>query len=179
MGDADPSGSPPDPVAFARDAHDHDMTLIQDGDLFHSVVVGYGSMGMVYAYTLECRDPFWLRESNDFRPWNDVDPVAEARANRHYKVNIDLVSWETNPACWVRSWNVTSSNGRTPTERKETEENVDDFFSSLVDEIFKSAVQGKPYPSGPPWKVRGDFAPFGKDRKETASYIALRRRRAR
>lgn len=176
----EPDGGITDPVAFARDAHAHDAALIQDDDLFHSVVVGYGSMGIVYAYTLECRDPFWLRETNEFRRWNDVDPVAEARNARHYKVNVNMAGGETNPQCWVRSWREVQSGGRTPTERKEKIETVDDYLGSLPSKVSDAVdAIGSPTPGTPPWQNRVGVAPFERDRTETASYVALRRRRAR
>jgi len=57
----EPSDGITDPEKFAADVSTHGMALIQNDDLFHSVVVGYGCMGIVYAYTLKVRDAFWLR----------------------------------------------------------------------------------------------------------------------
>ena len=175
-----------DPVAFARDAQRHDMTLIQDDDLFHSVVVGYGSMGIVYAYTIECQDPYWLREEGTFRRWNEIDPVAEAQASRHYKVNINLAAGSRNPRCWTRSWTLADRNGREPTERRSEVETVDDFIRTLPERIGRRILQesdpwGEITPTVPPWYQRRqeDPEPFKQDRTETASYIALRRRWAR
>jgi hypothetical protein len=45
------------------------MELIQDDDIFHSVVVGYGCMGVVYAYTMKVVDEYWLREETKLLSW--------------------------------------------------------------------------------------------------------------
>lgn len=51
-----------DREAFEADAGDHEMQLIQDDEVFHSVVVGYGCMGNVFHYTMEVRDAYWIQE---------------------------------------------------------------------------------------------------------------------
>lgn len=61
-----------DPAKFAKDADTHNMGLIQNDDLFHSVVVGYGCMGIAYAYTLKVRDFYWLEEETTLMPWNTL-----------------------------------------------------------------------------------------------------------
>lgn len=68
----EPSDGITDPAKFAADASTHGMALIQNDDLFHSVVVGYGCMGIVYAYTLKVRDAFWLREKTTLMDWNTL-----------------------------------------------------------------------------------------------------------
>ncbi len=177
-----------DPVAFARAAHRHDTTLIQDDDLFHSVVVGYGSVGIVYAYTIECRDAFWLRERNYTPGWSEVDPVAVARENRHAKVNIDLAAGSQNPQSWVRTWNPVPARPGDPPERNDDLDPVGEFlenFQRLAEEAAEGA--GLDLESDPPGALtqlpvdRSDelgIDPFDNS-KSSASYIALRRRRAR
>lgn len=61
-----------DREAFEEDTAEHEMELIQDDDLFHSVVVGYGCMGIVYAYTLEVIDNYWLKEETKLMAWSDL-----------------------------------------------------------------------------------------------------------
>jgi len=184
----EPADGITDPVAFAKDAHSHDMTLIQDDDLFHSVVVGYGSMGIVYAYTIECQEAFWLRERNYTPGWREVDPVSVARGNRHAKVNIDLAAGSQNPQCWVRTWNLASAGADDPPERNDDLEPATEFFENFP-RLVKEAAEGGglALESTPPGVIaqlpvdRGDelgIDPFENGDK-SASYIALRRRRAR
>lgn len=68
----EPSDGITDPEKFAADADRHGMGLIQNDDLFHSVVVGYGCMGIVYAYTLEVRESYWLKEETRLMDWNTL-----------------------------------------------------------------------------------------------------------
>ncbi len=58
----EPEGGITDREKFEADAGDHEMRLIQDDDVFHSAVVGYGCMGNVFHYTLEVRDSYWVQE---------------------------------------------------------------------------------------------------------------------
>jgi D-arabinono-1,4-lactone oxidase len=43
--------------------------LEQDDDLFNAMVVSYGCMGVVFAYTLKVRDEYWLREETECVEW--------------------------------------------------------------------------------------------------------------
>lgn len=108
----EPSHGITDPVKFAADASTHGMALIQNDDLFHSVVVGYGCMGIVYAYTLKVRDAFWLREETTLMDWNTLkrklspsedNPDAEAKAQavrdfvtkddtRHFQILLNIAA---------------------------------------------------------------------------------------
>lgn len=110
-----------DPDLFEQEVADHGMTLIQDDEVFHSTVVGYGAMGVVYAYTFEVRDDYWLSESSDLWQWNELKQElgygtsgAEARAevqrflkgSRHLQFQLNLAGVQTdspqNPICMVR-----------------------------------------------------------------------------
>ncbi len=202
----EPSDGVTDPRKFARDAGTHDMVLVQDDDIFHSVVVGYGSMGMVYAYTLELREPFWLREENTFETWGTFDPYQEAQPsnNRHYQFLVNIVEPQLDvftgtapsnapaPLCLVRKRNEVSARGRTPTERFNTQNEVEKYveafltpytgfdpsklknldFSVALNRVMNFNIGDLVAPD-PPFK-----APPGgtRGRHETASYIALRRK---
>lgn len=68
----EPSNGITDRKAFEADTADHNMELIQDDELFHSVVVGYGCMGVVYAYTLQVVDNYWLKEETELLAWSSL-----------------------------------------------------------------------------------------------------------
>lgn len=68
----EPSDGITDREAFEADAGEHDTELIQDDDIFRSVVVGYGCMGVVYAYTLKVMDTYWLREETTLMAWSEL-----------------------------------------------------------------------------------------------------------
>ncbi len=116
-----------DREAFERDTGDHHMELIQDDDLFHSVVVGYGCMGIVYAYTIEVRDSYWLREESNLLDWNtlkrklgrssaSVENFVTKNDTRHFQFLLNLAAEQVpreklvddahdgphNPICLVR-----------------------------------------------------------------------------
>lgn len=132
----EPSDGITDPVKFAADTHTHDMALIQNDDLFHSVVVGYGCMGIVYAYTLELQKShwlgheqhtdkqrsYWLREENEINEWGAFDPLQGAKNNRHYSIYVDLIgpqikAGNQTPICLVRKRNRAEAGNWEPTER--------------------------------------------------------------
>jgi hypothetical protein len=203
----EPTDGITDPAKFAKDASKHDMGLIQNDDLFHSVVVGYGCMGIVCAYTLELQKPYWLREENTLKRWKQFDPVqgAENENTRHYTIYVDLIESQlgetSNPLCLVRKRGRAEANGRTPTERsnlqnttgriteswtgflreaargnsQEAREYVSEFDEQTdqIDDIWQGLYSGN-IP-----QIFGFDPPFRGQRDETASYIALRRRKAR
>ncbi|NBB86756.1 MAG: FAD-binding protein [Bacteroidetes bacterium] len=190
----EPSNGITDPAKFAKDAGTHDMALIQNDDLFHSVIVGYGCMGIVYAYTIEVQDAYWLREENEVERWEALNPVQDARNNRHYSIYVDLIEPQledtTNPACLVRMRNETSARGRSPTERSNPfnmEERLEqslasddeDFFQEYVEQLNQIQDFWDGLLAGDPTQMFGYNPPFRGGRDETASYIALRRRAAR
>jgi hypothetical protein len=57
---------------FEDDIGEHGMALIQNDEVFHSVVSAYGSMGIATAYTIGVRPRFFLREKNDIRTWQEL-----------------------------------------------------------------------------------------------------------
>lgn len=70
---------------FEREVGTHETTLIQDDDVFHSVVVGYGCMGVAYSYTIDVREKYWLYEQNVKTKWNsfknNIDTLREPPEN--------------------------------------------------------------------------------------------------
>ena len=116
-----------DRAAFEADTAAHGMTLIQDEDVFHAAVVGYGCMGIAYAYTLDVRDCYWLEESSHLEQWSSLsrklssDSVAEfVGRSRHLQILVNLpivqdqvtVTWAgeeidpDDPICLVRRHDV-------------------------------------------------------------------------
>lgn len=73
----EPSEGITDPAAFRADQNTHGMGLIQDDKVFYSAVVGYGCMGVVYAYTLKVRDYYWLKEHTETRSWLNYSSISD------------------------------------------------------------------------------------------------------
>ncbi|MCU4719118.1 FAD-binding protein [Halapricum hydrolyticum] len=91
----EPSDGITDPAEFGRDKTTHGMGLIQDDETFYSVVVGYGCMGVVYAYTMEVRDYYWLKEDTQSRSWLDYSSITDDYTG---KLETDEISTaETDP----------------------------------------------------------------------------------
>ncbi len=67
----EPTGGVTDPAAYAE-RHPEGPRLVQDDDLFYSVVVSMGCLGVVTSYVLEVRPAFRLRETRTLKDWNDV-----------------------------------------------------------------------------------------------------------
>ena len=48
------------------------IKLIQDDDTFYSVVVGFGTMGLVYSFIIKTRPFYYITESRSMHKWKDV-----------------------------------------------------------------------------------------------------------
>lgn len=127
----EPTDGITDRESFEADVGEHGSILVQDDDIFHSAVVGYGSMGVAYAYTIEVMDRYFLHEENVTKKWDDFkgdigaligEPdhtrsFAEATASsnyptgaRHFQFLVNLPQVENpglndprNPRCLLKS----------------------------------------------------------------------------
>lgn len=66
----EPSNGISDPAKFRQSARGE--RLVQDDDVFYSVVCGYGLFGVATTYTLEVRDLYWLDENYSHLTWKQV-----------------------------------------------------------------------------------------------------------
>jgi L-gulono-1,4-lactone dehydrogenase len=76
----EPTDGVTDRIAFNRDHEKHEMTLEQDDDLFYSMVVSFGCMGIVYAYTLKVREEYWLNEDTELIEWPSLSAELEEKS---------------------------------------------------------------------------------------------------
>jgi|GEM_PF-2165415 len=115
---------------FEDDVGTHGTTLIQNDDVFHSVVVGYGVMGVAHSYTIQVRDKFFLHEHNRHQHWDSfkhdistlidrpsphqpfsevVDSANQPTGARHFQFRVNLPQVELankdrrNPKCLLIS----------------------------------------------------------------------------
>lgn len=121
----EPTGGITDPASFESRRASHRMELIQDDDVFYSVVAGFGCMGIAYAYTLVVRDAYWLRERSELMGWHELREQLDVRPgeipdvlerSRHLQVLLnvadasfaagDLVVDDPDPICLVRTHDV-------------------------------------------------------------------------
>jgi hypothetical protein len=68
----EPTDGVTSPTLFERDQEHHGMVLEQDDDLFYSMVVSYGCMGIAFAYTLKVREEYWLWEDTELIEWPEL-----------------------------------------------------------------------------------------------------------
>lgn len=87
-----------DPEAFQKDERikQHGITLIQDDEKFNAVMVGIGSVGIVFSMILEAQPDYRLFEERILRNWEDVkkEMMQEGmyhyiNAHRHFEVLIN------------------------------------------------------------------------------------------
>lgn len=195
----EPDNGITDPEAFGNHTDEHDMALIQDTDIFRSAVVGYGSLGVATAYTLEVRDAYWLEENTNWTRWHSVSPRSGAQNNRHYSLVVELLTPQafgnTNPHTRVRTRNPALPAAGGPTERVKTRNRPHEFIN-VAKEEFEQLIKPKNPKNVPGWGnpnkqinnpqrffsnlfvnqiTQSLTAPFEQGRSKTASYIALRR----
>lgn len=199
----EPSDGITDPTRFGRAFDEHGMVLEQDDDLFHSVVVSYGCMGIATAYTLEVRDAYWLEEDSKLTSLRHVQglldgpPVPlgdghEAPAflpeDRHIQVLINTAQLgQDDVTCLIRRHSETDVQKKPsnwlqkwPPERRPNLPQM--VVQSLVERIDLPAPDDDRPRLGDQlevtfFEVASREKPFVRGRSETASYIALRRLR--
>ena len=71
----EPKNGISDPLKFKKVAEN--KFLIQNDEVFHSVVCGYGLFGAAFSYTLEVRDTYWLEEAYEYKTWKQVEKMLE------------------------------------------------------------------------------------------------------
>ena len=71
--------------------YDGPAELVQDDTWFYAALVGMGSLGIVYALTLEVREAFLLKEVRRLSTWEEVEPQLDAAlaAKQHYEVYLN------------------------------------------------------------------------------------------
>jgi hypothetical protein len=106
----EPTNGITDRAAFDRDSAKHGMVLEQNDDTFYSAVVGFGCMGIAFAYTFKVREAYWLRECSETMTWpkladllrnmKDIEGVGRAPAisdqNRHCQLFINIAEMQSS-----------------------------------------------------------------------------------
>ncbi|MCB0429667.1 MAG: FAD-binding protein [Flavobacteriales bacterium] len=64
----EPSNGITDPARYTNSK----IRLVQNDDVFHSALVGFGGFGLIYSYTIETRDMYYIREDRVLRKWAEV-----------------------------------------------------------------------------------------------------------
>jgi len=188
----EPTDGVTDPVEFGKDTNRHDMALIQDDEIFRNAVVGYGSLGVATAYTLELRDPYWLRENNYIESWNNLNLYQEAQNHRHLNVLVDLAGPQVtgnpnpNPLCRVRTQDIVPSRNRAPTERRTIGDTIGGVTEAILSEIGELPLEVisnlndpvsviEQFPRDLMRDVANAASPFKGGHNETLWHYALRR----
>jgi len=118
----EPSNGVTDPELFKADTEvqNHKIELIQDDDTFHAVMVGVGSMGLVFSMIIEVQESYRLYEERRIWDWEKMkakmqegDLYAFVNSHRHFEVLINpyIDDTEESPArrCLVTTRNYTHS----------------------------------------------------------------------
>jgi hypothetical protein len=187
---------------FEENVGTHDTTLIQDDDVFHSTVVGYGAMGVATSYTIKVRDHYFLYENSVKKKWNKLkgnNGLIEKKLNasdvRHFNflLNIPKVYGSPsteNPFCMARTRKFESSWKSKPKKSppswppRRTAKAMQDFSRFLRDQTTGAGVD--PMTKNPflASLINNFFGsqtnkPFKSNgltkQHDTANYVALRR----
>jgi L-gulono-1,4-lactone dehydrogenase len=78
-----------------------DGELRKDDDVFNSVVVGMGCMGVIYSAAIAVEPEYWLTEVRELSTWaKERERIPDAlQANRHYEVYLNLYGEHRCIAC--------------------------------------------------------------------------------
>jgi hypothetical protein len=196
----EPTNGVTDRAAFDRERAKHGMLLEQNDDLFYAMVVSFGCMGIVYAYTLKVPDEYWLKEETGCIEWprlsaqlsstttipgvGTVPTVADSARHVWFMLNIAEMQGADktpSPACFFIKRDIANAVGEPdhwhrawPPERRS------DFWKEVaqdwggLDRSRSHAGVGK--------KIRNNFVnndvgkpAFQGDHWSSVSYIAHRR----
>jgi len=72
----EPTDGITDPAKYA----DKKIKLVQDDDMFYSVVVSLGCMGIICSFVLRVMPMYWLEESKTLTTWSKVKPQLADRS---------------------------------------------------------------------------------------------------
>jgi hypothetical protein len=182
----EPTDGITDRSSFEADVGEHGMTLVQDDEIFHSAVVGYGAMGVATGYTLKVRDRFYLRETTEVRPWddlkNDLDTYKQANSNnRQFQIllNTQSIHDPTTPRQMCLVTKFEEKNWQPDPNERDEKGSFRKFRDSitgggtdpLTDNPLLATIMTEAF-----FRNQMDGPQFDGSQK-TASYIALRRLR--
>ncbi len=87
-----------------------EVSLVQDDALFNATLVSFGSMGAIYAVTLQACPEFWLRETRRIERWSVLKPhlLERARASRHFELLVSPYPTDGDHLCLVTERNISS-----------------------------------------------------------------------
>jgi FAD/FMN-containing dehydrogenase len=117
----EPTDGPTDPAAFA--ARYPGRILKQDDDWFHTVSVGMGCTGIIYAAVIAVEPKFWLKEVRVLRTWSEVAADLRSgkllRDNRHCEVYFNPYLVEGEHRCVITTRNPVPPPQRLPKDKLE------------------------------------------------------------
>ncbi len=90
----EPTDGMTDPAAHQQQSS---LKLIQDDTIFHSTVLSFGAMGILYEITMEMKPSFWLKEKRYIRPWKELREDLLNGKFMDLVENTDFVAFRVNP----------------------------------------------------------------------------------
>lgn len=113
-----------------------DRVLKQDDAWFNTALVAMGSIGVIYSYTLEVREAYWLTEVRDMGTWEDekqklLFPAAGQlpdvlKNNRHYEVDINPYDVDGKHTCIMQYKNIAKEN------KESGSRGIADWFAGIL-----------------------------------------------
>jgi len=90
----EPAEGMTDPIKHGKNSS---IRLIQNDDVFHSAVLGFGGMGIVYEVTMEMKQTFWMREKREIVKWSVLREKLISGEFMEFVENTDFVAFRANP----------------------------------------------------------------------------------
>lgn len=205
MARVEPTDGVTDRAAFNRDRAEHGMVLYQEDDIFHSMVVSYGCMGVAFAYTMKVRPAYWLRLEDDLLNWRRLrDDLKQTRAvpgvgavpavedeDRHFSFLLNVAEMQGkkavgDPVCLLTRRNIVPADDepklhtyRWPPER--VKDSIFEWFAGFFNLNTPDPVKDHD-DLGETLRKKyfereAKIEPFAGNRTASANYIALRRDR--
>lgn len=103
----EPTNGISDPAIY----NEENISLVQDDDVFYSVLVSLGCMGIVYSYILCVEKLYWLEETKIIEKWSDIKPKIKDKSllkeGRHVMVLVNPYETKGDHSCLVTRINHT------------------------------------------------------------------------
>lgn len=95
----EPADGITNPTDFHRFEQNEGIELIQDDDVFYSVVLSLGAMGLIYELVLEVSPKYWIKETRSILDWEtELKPkLLNGYFQKMVEERYDFVSFRINP----------------------------------------------------------------------------------
>jgi hypothetical protein len=145
--------------------HDDNLTFVQDDEIFFSVGVSMGCMGIIYAVVIEITEKYMLEENRQFAYWSEIKTKLATgdllKDNRHLEVLISPYFYNgKDHKCLVTERNLSTKEYKSPIIARGHRKILPEIFvrvvpNFLIDAGIRFLINN--FPKSIPWIVQSEL----------------------